>query len=98
MMNAFEKMSALVERLRANGTAIRTLDLGGGLGGRYKPAERTPAVDEFVAGMMSKVVDHDLEVMIEPGRSIGGEAGMLLTRGLYRKPNGAEEFVTVVAG
>ena len=97
MMNAFEKMIALVDRLRANGIEIRTLDLGGGLGVGYKPAERTPRVDEFVAGMVSKVADSGLEVMIEPGRSIVGEAGMLLTRVLYRKSNGPKEFVIVDA-
>jgi diaminopimelate decarboxylase len=97
MMNAFEKMIALVDRLRANGIPIRTLDLGGGLGVGYKPGERTPAVDLFVAGMMSKVADRGLQVMIEPGRSIVGEAGMLLTRVLYRKSNGSKEFVIVDA-
>src|SRR5260370_442153 len=69
MMEAFEKMIALVDRLRANGIPIRTLDLGGGLGVRYKPAERTPPVAEFVTGMMSKVADRGLQIMIEPGRS-----------------------------
>src|SRR5258708_14986177 len=97
MMNAFEKMIGLVERLRAKGVAIRTLDLGGGLGVRYKPAERTPPVDEFVASMISKVADRNLEIMIEPGRSIVGEGGMLLTRVLYRKSNGSKEFVIVDA-
>jgi diaminopimelate decarboxylase len=97
MMNAFEKMIALVDRLRTNGIPIRTLDLGGGLGVQYKPSEQTPPVDEFIAGMLSKVADRGLQVMIEPGRSIVGEAGILLTRVLYRKTNGAKEFVIVDA-
>lgn len=97
MMDAFEKVIALVDRLRASGIPIRTLDLGGGLGVQYKPSEQTPAVQEFVAGMLSKVAARDLEVMIEPGRSVVGEAGALLTRVLYRKSNGPKQFVIVDA-
>ena len=97
MMQAFEKVLALVDRLRANGILIRTVDLGGGLGVQYKPGESTPRVPDFIAGMLSKVADRGLEVMIEPGRSIVGEAGVLLTRVLYRKSNGAKEFVIVDA-
>ena len=97
MMEAFEKVIALVQRLRAKGIPIRTLDLGGGLGVRYKPADRTPSVREFVTAMASKVANLGVEVMIEPGRSIVGEAGVLLTRVLYRKSNGAKEFVIVDA-
>jgi diaminopimelate decarboxylase len=97
MMDAFEKVVGLVDRLRASGIPIRSLDLGGGLGVQYKPADKTPAVSEFVAALLSKVAARDLEVMIEPGRSIVGEAGVLLTRVLYRKTNGPKEFVIVDA-
>lgn len=97
MMDAFEKVIGLVDRLRTNGVPIRSLDLGGGLGVQYKAGERTPAVQEFVAGLLSKVAARDLEVMIEPGRSVVGEAGVLLTRVLYRKSNGPKEFVIVDA-
>jgi diaminopimelate decarboxylase len=97
MMDAFEKVIGLVDRLRASGLPIRSLDLGGGLGVQYKPGERTPAVQEFVAGLVSKVAPRDLKVMIEPGRSIVGEAGVLLTRVLYRKSNGPKHFVIVDA-
>jgi len=97
MMDAFEKVIDLVDRLRASGIPIRSLDLGGGLGVQYKPAERTPAVREFVAGLLSKVAARDLEIMIEPGRSVVGEAGVLLTRVLYRKSNGPKQFVIVDA-
>lgn len=97
MMEAFEKVVALVDRLRASGIAIRSLDLGGGLGVQYKPAEERPEVSAFIAGMLDKVAGRDLEIMIEPGRSVVGEAGVLLTRVLYRKSNGPKEFVIVDA-
>lgn len=97
MLDVFDKMIALVERLRARGLHIRTLDLGGGLGVRYKPEDKAPCIDEFISAMRAKVIGHDLEILIEPGRSIVAEAGVLLTRVLYRKTNGDREFVIVDA-
>ena len=97
MMDAFEKVIALVDRLRAAGIPIRSLDLGGGLGVQYKPAEHSPDIQGFVAALMSKVEGRELEIMIEPGRSVVAEAGVLLTRVLYRKSNGTKEFIIVDA-
>ncbi len=97
MLEVFDKMVALVERLRARGLPIRTLDLGGGLGVRYKPEDKTVCIPEFIHGMCAKVAPHGLEILIEPGRSIVAEAGVLLTRVLYRKTNGEREFVIVDA-
>ncbi len=98
MMQAFDKMIALVDRLRAAGLPIRTLDLGGGLGVPYKPADPAPSIAAFIAEMCRKIAGKSLRIMIEPGRSIVGEAGVLLTRVLYRKTNGAKQFVIVDAG
>jgi diaminopimelate decarboxylase len=97
MLQVFDKMIALVERLRARGIAIRTLDLGGGLGVAYKPADKTPSICEYIQAMCRSTAGHDLEILIEPGRSIVAEAGMLLTRVLYRKTNGDREFIIVDA-
>ena len=98
MMQAFEKMVALVDRLRARGFAIGTLDLGGGLGVAYQTKDNAPGVGAFIQSMREKVAGRGLKIMIEPGRSIVGEAGVLLTRVLYRKRNGSKEFVIVDAG
>jgi diaminopimelate decarboxylase len=97
MLEVFDKMVALVERLRSRGLAIRSLDLGGGLGVRYKPDDKAPCIDEFIREMRERVLGHELEILIEPGRSIVAEAGLLLTRVLYRKTNGDREFVIVDA-
>ena len=97
MMEAFDKMVDLAARLRNAGISIRTLDLGGGLGVRYKPVDHTPSIRDYIHEIRAKVAGHDLEVMIEPGRSIVGEAGVLLTRVLYRKANGPKQFVIVDA-
>jgi diaminopimelate decarboxylase len=97
MLEVFDKMVALVERLRARGLAIRTLDLGGGLGVAYKPGDKALSIAEFIGAMRQKTAGHGLEILIEPGRSIVAEAGVLLTRVLYRKTNGEREFVIVDA-
>jgi len=97
LLQVFDKMIALVERLRARGLPIRSLDLGGGLGVAYKPGDRAPSICELVQAMCQRTTGHDLEILIEPGRSIVAEAGVLLTRVLYRKSNGAREFVIVDA-
>jgi diaminopimelate decarboxylase len=97
MLEVFDKMIALVERLRARGLPIRSLDLGGGLGVAYKPGDQAPSICEFVQAMCRRTAGHGLEILIEPGRSIVAEAGVLLTRVLYRKSNGDRQFIIVDA-
>jgi diaminopimelate decarboxylase len=98
MLEVFDKMIALATRLRSRGLPIRSLDLGGGLGVSYKPGDKTPSICEFIQAMCQRTAGHDLEILIEPGRSIVAEAGVLLTRVLYRKSNGDRQFVIVDAG
>ena len=97
MLEVFDKMVALVERLRARGLPIRTLDLGGGLGVAYKPGDKAPSICEFIQAMCRRTSGHGLQILIEPGRSIVAEAGLLLTRVLYRKSNGDRQFIIVDA-
>ena len=97
LMEAVGKMLALVDRLRANGCAIQSLDLGGGLGIAYHAGQTSPSIAEFVQAVCAQARGRGLELMIEPGRSIVGEAGVLLTRVLYRKHNGGKQFVIVDA-
>ncbi len=94
---AVDKVLALANVLRAQGHPIRHLDLGGGLGIPYRPGEIAPAIAEFVQGLRDRVLASGLAVTIEPGRSIVGAAGILLTRVLYRKRNGDKEFMVVDA-
>jgi len=97
MLEALGKVLALVERLRARGVPIRALDLGGGLGVPYKSGEERPAVRAFIRAVCEKVAGANLTVTVEPGRSIVAEAGVLVTRVLYRKSGGEKEFVIVDA-
>lgn len=97
MLEVFDKMVALTERLRAQGLPIRSLDLGGGLGVPYQEGETAPPIADYIHAMCRRVAGHNLELLIEPGRSIVAEAGLLVTRVLYRKTNGKKEFVIVDA-
>ncbi len=97
ILEAVDRMLELVERLRAAGLPIRRLDLGGGLGVRYKAQDQAPAIRDFAAEVRGKIEGRELFLMIEPGRSIVGEAGVLLTRVLYRKSTDSREFIIVDA-
>jgi diaminopimelate decarboxylase len=97
LMEAVDRVVALIDRLRAKGFNIRHADLGGGLGVAYKPEEVTPSIAEFVKCLKQRVADRDLHIVLEPGRSIVAAAGVLLTKTLYRKQTGDKEFVIVDA-
>ena len=97
LLEAFDKMLDLVERLRKAGIGIKHLDLGGGLGVAYETGQKAPGIGELIGMIRDKVRGKDLKVMVEPGRSIVAEAGVLLTRVLYRKRTESKEFVVVDA-
>ncbi len=97
ILEAVDKVLALAAELRRTGLAIRHLDLGGGLGVAYHPGDKAPAIGAFVESLHARLRASGLCVMVEPGRSIVGPAGVLLTRALYRKKNGDKEFVVVDA-
>ncbi|HUI53420.1 MAG TPA: diaminopimelate decarboxylase [Bryobacteraceae bacterium] len=97
ILEAVDRLLELAAALRAQGDPINHLDLGGGLGVAYQAGEKPPAIRAFVESLHSRLRDSGLTVLVEPGRSIAGPAGVLLTRVLYRKRNGAKEFVVVDA-
>ncbi len=97
ILEAVEKVLALIGRLRAAGHEIRHVDLGGGLGVAYHAGEEAPQIRAFIGRLRERLRNCDLAVMVEPGRSIVGAAGVLLTRVLYRKRTASKEFVVVDA-
>src|SRR5690348_13907570 len=97
ILESVDKVLALVEKLRAKGLPIRHLDLGGGLGVRYRAGDRTLPVAEFVGALRRKLAPYDIDLLLEPGRSIVAESGVLLTRVLLVKQNGERRFVIVDA-
>jgi len=96
-LEAAERLVNFVGRIRAEGIDIRYLDVGGGLGIRYDQ-ETPPAPAEWLQGLLSVVRQTGCTLVIEPGRSIVGNAGMLVTKVLYRKGNDLKNFVIVDAG
>jgi diaminopimelate decarboxylase len=97
ILEAVDRVLAMAAALGAQGDHIRHVDLGGGLGVAYQPGEKTPAISSFIESLKARLRQSGLAVMVEPGRSIAGPAGILLTRVLYRKKNGTKEFVIVDA-
>jgi diaminopimelate decarboxylase len=97
ILEAVDRVLAMAAALRAQGDHINHVDLGGGLGVAYQPSEKTPAISAFIESLKTRLARSGLAVMVEPGRSIAGPAGILLTRVLYRKKNGDKEFVIVDA-
>lgn len=93
LLRAVDRVLEFIDKLRARGFDIRHADLGGGLGVGYKPDDEVPVIGEFVAALRARTAGRNLQVMVEPGRSIVGNAGVLLTRVLYRKRTGTKEFV-----
>ena len=97
ILEAVDKVLALIARLRGAGHDIREIDLGGGLGVAYRTSDLAPEIREFMQKLRDKLAPTGLAVMVEPGRSIVGPAGVLLTRVLYRKKTATKEFVVVDA-
>lgn len=97
ILEAAGKVLNLIESLQADGIAIDHVDLGGGLGIAYQTADDAPAIRDFITDLRDRLGRAGLTVMIEPGRSIAGPAGVLLTKVIYRKKSPAKEFVVVDA-
>jgi diaminopimelate decarboxylase len=94
--DALGRVATLVEELRQEGITLRYLDVGGGLGIRYRD-ETPPSPGEYVRTLKPWLERLGLTVLVEPGRSLVGNAGVLLTRVLYRKTTEGRRFVVVDA-
>jgi diaminopimelate decarboxylase len=94
--DALARVAALVKMLRERSIEIRTVDVGGGLGIRYGE-EAPPTLREYAMVLLPALRELGVTVLLEPGRSIVGNAGVLLTRVLYRKDTGEKTFVVVDA-
>lgn len=92
-LDALDRVLDLVEALEADGCALHHLDLGGGLGITYTD-EQPPAAEALVGALLARIDERGhghREILLEPGRSLVGNAGVLLTEVLYLKPSQAEE-------
>ncbi len=95
-LDALDRLLALVDRLAARGIQIRHLDLGGGLGVRYRD-EQPPLAGDYIQAVRQRIEGRGLALVFEPGRSIVANAGVLLTRVEYLKHTAHKDFAIVDA-
>ena len=94
--DALDRVLALVDALEAEGIQLHHLDLGGGLGICYQD-ETPPAVQDYIGALLAKLAGRSHTVLVEPGRALVGNAGLLLTQVEYLKPGSEKNFAIVDA-
>lgn len=94
---ALDKLLDLYKKLQALGIHLHHLNLGGGLGITYQD-EKPPSIETYAEAIQKKLVGSPLEIILEPGRSIVGNTGVLLTRVEYLKHTKQKNFALVDAG
>ncbi|WP_461584507.1 diaminopimelate decarboxylase [Tepidiphilus sp. HLB4] len=97
LLEAAERVKDAVEQLERDGIALRHIDLGGGLGIRYRD-ETPPDIPAVLRALAERFADRPERLMFEPGRSLVGNAGLLLTRVEYLKHGEEQDFALVDAG
>lgn len=95
-VDALKRVLELVDQLKGAGIELKHLDLGGGLGIRYQN-ETPPQPAEQIKALLAGLEGRDVEILIEPGRAIAGNAGILLTEVLYLKHSDAKDFAIIDA-
>jgi diaminopimelate decarboxylase len=95
-LDALDKILDLVSILKADGIHLHHLDLGGGLGIRYID-EQPPEPADYIKAVLERLGDADFEILLEPGRAIVGNAGILVTQVEYLKPTAHKNFAIVDA-
>jgi diaminopimelate decarboxylase len=95
-LDALDRVLALIDTLAGQGIRIRHLDMGGGLGVTYQD-ERPPEPSEYVQALAERMGDRSLELILEPGRSIAANAGILVTRVEFLKCTGHRNFAIIDA-
>jgi len=97
-VDAVTKATQLIDRLSERGHKIEWLDLGGGFAVNYKNPDQALPVTEHAKALLPLLQGKPYRIALEPGRYIVGNAGILLTRVLYRKTGGSKQFIIVDAG
>ncbi|MBB5211926.1 diaminopimelate decarboxylase [Microbulbifer hydrolyticus] len=95
-LDALDRLLLLIDQLAESGTVLQHLDLGGGLGVRYR-GEEPPEVSDYLGAVKEKLEGRNLALVLEPGRSISANGGALLTRVEYLKHTEDHNFAIVDA-
>jgi len=93
---ALDRVLELVDSLQADGIRLQHIDVGGGVGIRYRD-ETPPTLDDYARVLLDRMQDRPEKLIVEPGRSLVGNAGWLLTRVEYLKHGEAKDFAIVDA-
>lgn len=97
-LDATDRLIRLIEQLKEDGITLKHLDLGGGLGVTYTD-ETPPHPSEYAATLLNKLKDYeDLEIILEPGRAIAANAGILVAKVQYLKSNESRNFAITDTG
>lgn len=97
-LDATDRLIVLMEQLKQDGISLKHLDLGGGLGVTYTN-ENAPHPSEYARALLAKLKDYaELEIILEPGRAITANAGILVTKVEYLKSNESRHFAIVDTG
>jgi diaminopimelate decarboxylase len=97
-VDAVTKIVALIDRLTEKGHKIEWFDVGGGFGVNYERPDQARPVTEHAKALVPLLQGKPYRIAFEPGRYIAGNAGIILTKVLYRKQGGEKKFVIVDAG
>ena len=96
-VDALERVLQLVDRLQSDGIELAHIDLGGGLGIPYRAEDRPPLPDAYARALLARMAGRPQELLLEPGRAIAGNAGILLTRVEYLKHTAHKNFAIIDA-
>jgi diaminopimelate decarboxylase len=96
-VDALDRVLDLVDRLEAGGIPLAHIDIGGGLGIPYRQEDAPPPPDIYARALLEHLTHRPQELLLEPGRAIAGNAGVLLTRVEYLKHTACKNFAVVDA-
>ncbi|MGB5178469.1 MAG: diaminopimelate decarboxylase [Gammaproteobacteria bacterium] len=96
-VDALERVLQLVDRLQSDGIELAHIDLGGGLGIPYRAGDRPPLPDAYARALLARMAGRPQELLLEPGRAIAGNAGILLTSVEYLKHTAHKNFAIIDA-
>jgi diaminopimelate decarboxylase len=96
-VDALERLLQLMARLSEAGIRLQHIDLGGGLGIRYQAQDHPPTPDAYIRALLERLGESRVEILVEPGRAVAGNVGILLTRVEYLKHTADRHFAIVDA-